>query len=500
MSTTLPASATAAPPTGRNRWAILAVLATAQLMVVLDATIVNIALPAAQHDLGFGDESRQWVITAYSLTFGGLLLLGGRINDLFGRKRAFVIGLAGFAAASALGGWSPTFEVLVAARALQGVFGALLAPAALSLLTVTFAGSPDRGRAFGIYGAISGAGGAVGLLLRGVLTEYLSWHWCLYVNVAFAVAALAGAARLIPAHRGERTGPRLDWPGTVLVTAGLFALVYGLANSEVDGWSDAATIGFTVGGGALLAAFVGVQARTTHPLLPLRIVLDRVRGTSYLVMLIAAVGMFGVFLFLTYFLQATLGYSPISTGAAFLPMVGALAGTAAVVGATLTSRLTPKVIVGTGLAVAAAGMALLTTISGESSYLVGVLPGLMIVGAGLGAVFAAAMGFSTLGVAAADAGVASATVNTAQQIGGSIGISLLSSLAASAATDHIAEHASGAAPEALAAVREGAQVAGYHTAFWWASGIFLAGAVLAALLYPNRIPEKDPDADPVIAH
>lgn len=505
MSATTDPSSRAVPPpeegVGRHRWLILAVLAVAQLMVVLDATIVNIALPAAQEQLGFSDDLRQWVVTAYSLTFGGLLLLGGRINDLFGRRRAFIVGLVGFAAASALGGWSPNFEVLVTARALQGVFGALLAPAALSLLTVTFAGSKDRGRAFGIYGAVSGAGGAIGLLLGGVLTEYLSWNWCLYVNVVFAAAALIGAIKLLPTHESHGPRPSLDMPGTLSVTAGLFALVYGLANSEVNGWSDPWTIVFIALGLALLAVFVVIESRVDHPLLPLRVVLDRVRGTSYLIMLISAIGMFSVFLFLTYYLQNTLGYSPVTTGVAFLPMVGALAISAAVMG-NAAKTISPKLLVGAGMALAGGGLIFLTTIDTTSDYLTGILPGLVVMGIGLGAVFATAMGFSTSGVHTEDAGVASATVNTAQQIGGSIGISLLSSFAATAATDYASANRPSGTPNeaAVTALRHGAEIASYHTAFWWAAGFFIAGAALAALLYPAKAPQVDPDATPVLAH
>ncbi|WLP90778.1 MFS transporter [Gordonia sp. NB41Y] len=504
MSTdTQPTPPSTSPPTVEphpHRWWILVVLAIAQLMVVLDATIVNIALPAAQADLGFDDDLRQWVVTAYSLAFGGLLLLGGRINDQFGRKQAFIIGLVGFAAASALGGWSPTFEVLVIARALQGVFGALLAPAALSLLTVTFSHSGERGRAFGIYGAISGAGGAIGLLLGGVLTEYISWNWCLYVNVIFAVIALVAAVKLIPAHKPDDAAGSLDWPGTVTATFGLFALVYGLANSEVNGWSDTWTITFIVVGAVLLAAFVVIETKVVHPLLPLRVVLDRVRGTSYIVMFIAAIGMFGVFLFLTYYLQGTLGYSPVATGVAFLPMVAALALTAAVVG-NVTQKVSPKILVGVGLALSACAMLFLTTIDVDSSYATGVLPGLLMFGIGLGSVFATAMGFATSGVAAEDAGVASATVNTAQQVGGSMGISLLSSFAATAAADYVTAHQPGptATPEALLALEHGTQLASYHTAFWWSAGFFAVGAVIAALLYPAKPPKIDAETV-VIAH
>ena len=492
--------------TGRGidrRWLILAVLALAQLMVVLDATIVNIALPEAQQSLGFGDGQRQWVVTAYSLAFGSLLLLGGRINDLFGRKNSFIIGLIGFAAASALGGWGPNFEILVMARALQGVFGALLAPAALSLLTVTFAGSADRTRAFGVFGAISGAGGAIGLLMGGVLTDYLSWHWCLYVNVAFALVALVGAIVFLPAHQKGSNSKRLDWWGTVSVTAGLFFLVYGFAHSETRGWSDPATLTFLVAAIVLLALFVWIETRVRHPLLPMRVLADRLRGASYLVMLISAVGMFGIFLFLTYYLQQLLGYSPIATGIAFLPMVGSIAVSASFSGAVLASRFSPRILVTSGLLVSALGMAFLTTIDVDSAYLTGILPGLLAVGLGLGCVFSSAMASSTAGVRADDAGVATATVNTAQQVGGSIGIALLSSVAASAADNYGAEPAPAASgdPAVIAQqLAEGAALAGYHAAFWVAAAFFAAGAVVSAAVYRNEIPEQDPDAEPVLAH
>lgn len=483
---------------GNTRWWVLGVLALTQLVIVLDATIMNIALPEAQKALGFDDNGRQWIVTAYSLTFGGLLLVGGRVSDLFGRKRSLIVGLVGFAAASALGGWAQSFEVLVAARAMQGVFGALLAPAALSLLTVTFADSKDRARAFGIYGAISGAGGAVGLLLGGVLTEYLSWNWCLYVNVIIIAIAVVGAVKLLPATE-ESAGdkPRLDIVGAILVTTGLFSLVYGLANSETNGWTDTWTLTFIGAGAALLAAFVLAQTKVAHPLLPMRVLLDRYRGTSYLVMVISAIGMFGVFLYLTYYLQSLLEYSPVAAGVAFLPMVAALAITASTIG-KITSRVTPKITVGVGLVVGAAGMAFLTGIELNSSYVADILPGLLLLGVGLGAVFSTAMGLATLGVRTEDAGVASATVNTAQQIGGSIGVSLLSSFAATAAANYYTDNgASGLDAEALA---RNAELASYHTAFWWASGFFLAGAVVAALLYPAKVAVPDPDAVPVLAH
>ncbi|MEJ3742624.1 DHA2 family efflux MFS transporter permease subunit [Actinomycetes bacterium KLBMP 9797] len=488
--------ASPAPPDNPHhgrRWLILVVLGLAQLMVVLDATIVNIALPTAQHDLGFTDSDRQWIVTAYALAFGSLLLLGGRIADVVGRKRVFLIGLAGFAAASALGGAAGNFEVLVAARALQGVFGALLAPAALSLLTTTFTSPSERGKAFGVFGAISGAGGAVGLLLGGVLTEYLSWRWCLYVNLAFAAVALVGGALLLH-HRKAATRPGLDWPGIITASAGLFALVYGFSNAEKYDWDDPMSWGFLTAGAVLLAVFVWLQTRVTHPLLPLRVVLDRNRGGSYIAVFISGAGMFGVFLFLTYYLQASLHYSPVKTGLAFLPMVAALMIAATAATSALIPRIGPKPLVTAGMLVSAAGMAWLTWLDLDSTYAAHVLPPLLVLGIGFGLIMAPAMSVGTLGVRAADAGVASATINTSQQIGGSIGTALLNTLAASAAADYLATRQP--TPDALAQ----AMLRSYETAYWWSAGIFAAGAILCGLLLRRGVPEQDPDAEPVLVH
>jgi EmrB/QacA subfamily drug resistance transporter len=476
-----------------RRWWILAILGVAQLMVVLDATIVNIALPSAQDALGFSDDARQWIVTAYSLAFGALLLIGGRIADLFGRKRTLIAGLLGFAAASAIGGAAESFGVLVAARAAQGAFGALLAPAALSLLTTTFTDPRERGKAFGIYGAIAGGGGAVGLLLGGVLTEHLSWRWTLYVNLLFAIPAALGAFALLARHaRTER--PHIDVPGTLTATGGLFALVYGFAQAETHGWGSATTIGFLTGGVALLAAFIAIERRAAHPLLPLRVLLDRNRGGSYLAIGIAGAGMFGVFLFLTYFLQQTLGYSPIQTGFAFLPMLGAVMLTATMSTAALLPRIGPRPLVTLGMALAAGGMVLLAQLGVDSTYAAHVLPGLLVSGVGIGLVMAPAMNTGTLGVDESDAGVASATVNTMQQIGGSLGTALLSTLSASAASAYLAGKPSTAAAAAEAAVH------GYTTAFWWATGIFLAGALVAGLLLRSGAPQIEPGAQTVLVH
>jgi EmrB/QacA subfamily drug resistance transporter len=473
-----------------RRWLILAVVALAQLMVVLDATIVNIALPSAQHALGFSDIERQWVVTAYSLAFGSLLLLGGRLTDLIGRKATFIAGLIGFAGASAFGGAAGSFGMLVVARACQGAFGALLAPAALSLLTVTFRDSKDRGKAFGVFGAIAAAGGAVGLLLGGLLTQYLDWRWCLYVNLVFAALACAGAALLL---RRQPAGPRprLDLPGLATEVAGMFCLVYGFSDAASDGWHAPATWGFLVAGAALLAAFGYLETRASQPLLPLRIVADRNRAASYLSILITGAGMFGIFLFLTYYLQETLGFSPVTAGLAFLPMVAGTVVCSNLANIVLLPRIGPRWLVASGMLAAATGLAWLTRIGVHSSYAADVLPALLLASAGLGFVMSPSMNTGTAGVAPSDAGMASAVVNTGQQVGGSIGTSLLNTMAASAAASYLASHLSprlmtGGHP--AAALAELAQVHSYTTAFWWAAAMFAAGSVLAALLFRRGAP------------
>jgi len=445
-------------------------------MVVLDATVVNIALPTAQHDLAFSNADRQWVVTAYSLAFGGLLLLGGRLSDLLGRKRMLIIGMVGFAAASALGGAATSFGMLLAGRAIQGGFGAMLAPAALSTLTVTFTNPAERGKAFGLYGAIAGAGGAVGLLLGGVLTEYLSWRWCLYINVVFAVAAVTAAVRLLRRDPPD-SSVRLDVPGTVLVVAGLVSIVYGLSRAETDGWGAPLTIAFLVAGALLLAIFALVERRVAHPLLPLRIVLDRFRGGAYLAIGLSAVGMFGIFLFLTYFLQQNLGYSPVRTGLAFLPMIAALMATSTTSSGLLMPRIGPRLLVPVGLVVAAGGQVLLAEqMTTHTSYPAVILPALLIIGAGLGIVFGCAMNTATYGAARADAGVASAMVNTCQQIGGSIGTALLNTIAASALSSYLVTH--GSSPAAV----DAAAVHSYAVAFWVSAAIFAGAAVVCGLV------------------
>jgi EmrB/QacA subfamily drug resistance transporter len=462
-----------------RRWWILAVVGLAQLMVVLDATIVNIALPSAQRALGFSIADRQWVVTAYSLAFGGLLLLGGRLSDLLGRRRMLIIGLVGFAASSALGGAATGFAILVIARGAQGAFGALLAPAALSTLTVTFTDPAERGRAFGVYGAIAGAGGAVGLLLGGFLTEYLSWRWCLYVNVVLAVFAVAGAVRLL-ASQPRDPSVHIDWPGTVLVGAGLVAVVYGFSEAEIKSWSAPETIVLLVAGVVLLAAFVLVERRVQHPLLPLRIILNRFRGGAYLAIGLSAIGVFGIFLFLTYYLQLTLAYSPVKSGLAFLPMIVMIVLTSTTSSGVLMPRFGPRPLIPAGLVLVAGGMVLLATQLGlHTSYPGQILPALILTGAGLGLVFGCALNTATYGTGAADAGVASALVNTNQQVGGSIGTALLNTIAASALASYVLAHGRGPLVLAQAAVHS------YIVAFWVAAAILAASAVVCWLVLPR---------------
>ncbi|MET1052793.1 MAG: MFS transporter [Mycetocola sp.] len=491
--------------TGNRRWLTLVVVGLAQLMVVLDATVVNIALPSAQADLGFSDGNRQWVITAYSLAFGSLLLLGGRLSDLMGRKRTFVIGLIGFAIASALGGAAGSFELLVAARALQGVFGALLAPTALAVLTTTFVIPKERARAFGVFGAIAGAGGAVGLLLGGFLTESLDWRWNLYINVVIAIVALLGALFFLPAIARSGPRPKLDLPGTVLVSGALFGLVYGFSNAETDGWDSPLTWGMLVGSCILFVAFVTWQRRAQHPLLPLSIVLDRNRGAAYSSVLIAGAGMFGIFLFVTYYLQGTLGYSPIQTGLAFLPMIGMLVVAAQLGTNLLIPRLGPKILVPAGMALGVIGMISLTSLDGSSEYAANVLLPLMILGTAMGTIMPASMQTATLGVDRQFAGVASAMVNTSQQVGGSIGTALLNTLAATAAADYLTAHT-----PPTAAVAAEAAIASFTTAYWWGAGFFAFGAILSALLFRRRghglslshgpAAVTENDVEPVVSH
>jgi len=467
-----------------RRWLILAVICSAALMIVLDVTVMNLALPSAQRALGFTNADRQWIVTAYSLSFGSLLLFCGRLADLIGRKATFLAGLAGFAAASAVGGASGSFTMLVTARACQGVFAALLAPSALSLLTTTFTDPKERGKAFGVYGAVAASGSGVGLLLGGALTSYASWRWCMYVNLVFAAIAITGGALLL--GRQPRTpGARLDVPGVAAVSGGMFCLVYGFSNAASHGWHTPSTWGFLAAGAALVTVFAAWQSRTTRPLLPPRVILDRNRGGAYLTMLITGAGMFGIFLFLIYYMQTILGYSPIKSGVALLPMVAVIGVVANVGNTKLMPRFGPKPLIGLGLLCNAAGMVALTRIGVHSDYASALLGPLIVTGFGLGLIFSAAANTGTFGVAPRDAGVASASINTGQQIGGSIGTALLNTIAASASTGYLASHLHGRPTPQLVHL---ALVHSYTTVFWVCAAVFAVGAVICgALLRPGPL-------------
>jgi EmrB/QacA subfamily drug resistance transporter len=466
-----------------RRFRALAIIAIAQLMIVLDASVVTIALPSAQRALHISIANRQWVLTAYTLAFGGLLLLGGRIADYLGRKRMFVISLLGFAAASALGGLAQDSAMLFGARALQGAFAAVMAPAALSLITVTFTEPRERARAFGVYGGISGGGAAIGLILGGLLTSYISWRWTLLINVPIAIAAAALAPSQIRESRAASRG-RYDVRGALLSTGGLLALVYGFTRAETDGWGSSVTISLLGAAVVLLSAFVLTEIRTDEPLLPMRVVLERNRGGSYLASLLVGIALFGTFLFLTYYMQGTLGYSALKTGFGFLPFSGGI-----IVGAGLASRylprIGPKLLMMVGLSMAAAGLVWLTQIGVGTSWALHVLPAELVISLGMGLTFVPLSSTALIGVAEHDAGVASATVNATQQVGGSLGTALLNTVAASATLSYLRSHGA----RAVAA----SQVHGYTVAFVVSASLLALAVVATGTLLRPRTPDA-PDA------
>ncbi len=475
-----PSSAAPASRAPDNRWAVLALVGVAQLMIVLDVTIVNIALPSAQVALHFSTDDRQWIITAYALTFGSLLLLGGKLGDLLGRKWTFMAGLLGFAGASALGGLAPSLGVLIAARALQGAFGALLAPSALSLLTVSFYNSPDRPKAFGIFSAIAASGTSVGLLLGGVLTQTLSWRWCLYVNLIFAIPTAIAAWRLIGGGGGQRPRPRIDFAGVAAASGGFFCLVYGFSNAETHSWSAGLTIALFAAGAVLLASFVLVEGRAAHPLLPLRIVTDRSRGGAYASIAIGGAALFSVFLFMTYYMQQILHFSPVKTGLGFLPLTGAIIIVAPLVQTKILPRLGPRRVITFGMTLGVIAMIIFTGLTPGGSYAAHVLPGLILAGAGTACVVSASFATGTLGVRHTDAGIAAAVINTSQQIGGSIGTALLSAIFAGSLAGYLASHPGAAHPTAVATVHA------YTVGFTAGAGIFAIGLLLALVLLPSQ--------------
>ena len=454
-----------------TRWRTLFVVAIAQLMIVLDSSIMNIAIPRAKIDLGISDANQQWVITAYTLAFGSLLLLGGRIGDYMGRKKIFVIGLIGFAAASALGGIASTQSLLFASRALQGIFAALLAPTALAIISVTFTVPQERAKAFGVIGAISGGGAAIGLIAGGTLTEYASWRWCLGVNVPIAIFAAVLALKFV--HESKAAGNNTyDIPGVLTATAGLFSLTYGFNEAATSGWSDTKTISFLVAAVVLLALFITVEKRVANPLMPLRVITERNRGGSYLGSLVVGAGLFSMFLFLGLYLQVILGYSPLKSGFAFLPFTFGI-----IVFAGIASQLLPKVgpkaLMVPGLIAAGFGLLALSRITPETSYTTHVLPSLLIMSSGMALVFIPLTSTSLHGVSSHDTGVASAMLNTSQQIGGSLGTALLNTVAATAATTFAATNT-----QLGDKVMPFAMTHGFTVAFKFSAVLLFIGAVV----------------------
>ena len=462
-----------APAPRQAKLLALVIIAAAQLMIVLDASVVVVALPSAQHALHISVADRQWVMTSYTLAFGTLLLLGGRIADYVGRRRAFVIGLLGFAGSSALGGLAQSSAMLFGARALQGAFAAAMAPAALSLLTTTFTEARERARAFGVYGAVAGSGAALGLVLGGMLTQFASWRWTLLVNVPIAILAAVSARRVLPAdHTAGRRQGQYDLAGAVTATGSLFLLVLGFSTAGTSGWGSPLTVGLLAGAAAGLALFVWIELRSKNPLLPVQVVLDRNRGGSFLASLFVGSAMLGTFLFLTYFFQGTLHYSALTTGFAFLPMSAGV-----ILGASASSRLLPRTgprpLMVVGLALAGAGLAWFIRLHVGSSFVGGVLPAEIVASLGMGTAFVPMSSTALIGVDPANAGVASALVNTTQQVGSSLGTALLNTLAANAAAAFVVAH-----PH-LPDLARAAPVHGYVLGFCVSAGLVLAAATMA---------------------
>ena len=454
-----------------DRWRTLFVVAIAQLMIVLDSSIVNIAIPSAKLDLGITDANQQWVITAYTLAFGSLLLLGGRIGDFMGRKRIFLIGLIGFAGASALGGIASTQGLLFGARALQGVFAALLAPAALAIISVTFTVPAERAKAFGVMGAISGGGAAIGLIVGGTLTEFFSWRWCLGVNVPIAVIAFFLATRFV--HESKAEGNRsYDIPGVITATAGLFSLTYGFNQAATSGWSDGHTLAFLGAAVILLVVFVVIESKVANPLMPLRIITERNRGGSYLGSLVVGAGLFSMFLFLGLYLQVILGYTPLRSGFAFLPFTAGIIVFAGIA-SQLLPKFGPKPLMVPGLLAASVGMLMIARITPETSYTTHVLPALLIMSSGMALVFIPLTSTSLHAVSSHDTGVASAMLNTSQQIGGSLGTALLNTVAATATTTYAAANT-----QLGEKLMPFAMTHGFTVAFKFSAALLFVGAIV----------------------
>ncbi|MFL5887053.1 MAG: MFS transporter [Thermoleophilaceae bacterium] len=476
-----------------NKWLILALVAIAQFMVVLDVSVVNVALPSIQTGLHFSQANLQWVVNAYTLLFGGLLLLGGRAADLFGRRRLFMIGITIFTAASLLNGLASSEGMLVAGRALQGLGAALVSPAALSIITTTFAEGRERTQALGIWSAISAGGGAFGLLAGGALTQALSWPWIFFVNVPIGVAALVLAARYLPESRSELRG-RVDFAGAASVTGGLVVLVYAIVKAQVWGFGSSRTLALAALALALIAGFVAIQRRSRAPLIRLDIFRIRSLASANAVMLLVVSGMFATFFFVSIYVQELLGYSPLKTGLAFLPMTAGI-----VVGAGIAQQLIARIGVRAtaliGMSLASVGLFTLSGLPVSGTYAANLLPSFGLLSVGLGLVFAPITLIATTNVDARDAGLASGLLNTSQQVGGALGLAILSTLAA----NHTSTVLGGLGHVPSAADRASALVDGFHTAFAVGGGLMAAGVIVLATLLRNSDVSRINTSEPVLA-
>lgn len=475
-----------------NRWLVLVIVCLAQFMVVLDATIVNVALPSIQRGLDFSNADLQWVINSYTLMFGGFLLLGGRAADLFGRRRLFILGVAIFSGASLINALSTSSEMLIIGRGLQGLGGALVSPAALSIITTTFAEGSERTKALGVWSAIAAGGAAVGLLMGGILTDLLSWEWCFYVNVPVGLAAIALALRNVPESLAEKRADTVDMAGAVSVTGGLVILVYAIVKAQEFGWTSGRTLGLAGFAAALLAAFVVIENRSKAPLVRLGIFRNRSLTGADVAMALVVSGMFAMFFFTTLYIQQVLGYSPLKAGVAFLPVTAGI-----MVGAGVAQKgiqvLGPRLQVVVGIAFAAAGMFYLTALPWNGSYVADLLPGLMLIALGMGQTFVPITLMATTGVADSDSGLASGLLNTAQQVGGALGLAVLSTLAADHTSSAIQNLGHAPSPDERAA----ALVGGFTQAFTVGAVLMVAGALVLMLIVRKRdvasiVPGREP--------
>ena len=479
-----------APDSERKRWLVLAVTVAAQFMVILDVSVVNVALPSIKHDLDFSQEGLQWVITAYSILFGGMLLLGGRLADLLGRRRLFMSGVAVFTLGSLLSGVAWSEGALIVTRALQGLGGALLAPAALSIVVTTFHEGHDRNVALGVWGAVSGVGGAVGVLLGGVLTSYLSWSWIFFVNLPVGVAILAFSPWLLPESRAALAHRHFDVLGATSITAGLMVLVYAITRASQHGWGNGVTVGLFATAAMLIVAFVAIEARSPAPLLPLRIFRLRTLSAANATMLTVGAAAFGQLFLMTLYLQEVLRYSALKTGVAFITITVTLIAVTNLA-QKLTTRLGARPVLSAGLLLTAAGGALYARMPADGHYFWNVFLGLLLSGVGLALTFVPVMIASLTGVQPADAGVASGLINTSRQIGGSIGLAAVTAIAATATSHYAQSHAVPAfSPPAL--------THGFQVAFYALIGVALVGAAIAAVFVESK-PKAVPSVEPVEA-